>query len=80
MTNSEYVHKNVTVIVGRAEASRLSVIFVVKKSGGMAFSFPIPTGVFKELSVADMELFLIVAPRSPMLDAIKQAWREVEPS
>jgi len=76
---AEYVHKDVTVVVGTDEEADVSVIFVVSKAGGIAFSFPRPAGVFKELSFDDMELFLAVTPESKMLEAIREAWRKVYP-
>lgn len=76
---AEYVHRDVTVVVGTDEETKLTVVFLVKKTGGMAISFPRDVGMAKELSAADMDLFLMVTPPSEMLDAIREAWQKVQP-
>lgn len=74
-----FVHQDATVIVGNDEHVGAVVIFVVKKTGAKVFSFPMEFGSSKELSAADMELFLASAPESEMVKAIREEWRKVQP-
>lgn len=76
---AEYVHRDVTVVIGTDDETKITVVFLVKKTGGVAISFPRDVGVAKELTAADMELFLRVTPPSEMLDAINEAWQKVQP-
>lgn len=76
---ADFVHKGVAVVVGNDPEVGVTVVFIVKRDGGLVYSFPTAMGEGKELSAADMEKFLVSTQDSEMLTAIKEAWKAREP-
>lgn len=73
----EYVFKDATVVIG-LDGSK-AVIFVIRREGGVALSFPKDAGTIQKLDSTEMELLLKTARPSPMLDEIRDAWRKSQP-
>jgi hypothetical protein len=76
---ADFVHKDVTVVVGTDTDVGITVIFIVKKDSGLVYSFPTEMGEGKELNKEDMEKFLASSPESEMLTAISKAWKARTP-
>lgn len=73
---SQFVHKDVTVVIGHDDDPPVTVVFLVMKGRSMAISFPRFQGGATEIPADKMGEFFEKTPPSEMLDAIKDAWWE----